>query len=303
MTTRFAAPDLDALPRPEAIETLNFETLIVGYKERLLQRFGEAGIEYDVQTLETDPAIIIGEAVQYGRMNDRARVNDAVRAVLLTESWGTNLDALGARVETARLAGEADDRYRFRILLAYEALATTGTYGGYAYFAMGASTAVRDVAVYGPESGLCEPGEALIVITARDPETGQPVMASPSLVETVYLETARRDRRPLTDKVIVRAAELLPYRITANMVVRSQIDPSLARETAERRIIAYTQARALIGEAVSRDAIVAAIATDDGGRVVIDSLTISEPSGDIAPGADAVPVCTSVAITVSVRPS
>lgn len=301
MTNRFAAPDLNSLPSPSAIEALDYEALLGAYRARLLQRFEAAGIAYDVQTLETDPAIVIGEAVQYDRLNDRARINDAVRAVLVPTSWGTNLDALGARVGTARLEGEADDRFRFRILLAYEALATTGTYGGYAYFALGASTAVRDVVVRGPESGLCQPGEVLILVIAADPANGQPVPASPGLLEQVLSEVDRRDRRPLTDHVLVRSAKLRDYRITAQLTVRSQIDPALARATAERRIIAFTQASALIGERVSRDALVAALGADDAGRVTIDSLRLTEPAGDIAVAADEVAWCTSVLVTAAAR--
>ena len=37
-------------------------------------------ITYDVSRLETDPAIIIGEAISYLRLLDRARVNDAAKA-------------------------------------------------------------------------------------------------------------------------------------------------------------------------------------------------------------------------------
>jgi len=300
VTNRFVPPDLNALPAPSAIEPLDYETLLGAYSIRLKQRFDEAGIDYDVNTLETDPAMIIGEAVEYERLADRARINDAVRAVLVPTSWGTNLDALGARYNTSRLVGEADDRFRYRILLAYEALATTGTYGGYAYFAMGASTAVRDVVVYGPESGLCEPGEALLIIVSANGE-GQPEPASAGLIELVMGEVARRDRRPLTDHVIVRSADLKPYTVDAKLTVRSEIDPALARATAEQRIIAFTQAASLIGERVSRAALIAALAADNQGRVVVESLDLVSPDADIVTAKDEVPWCTSVVVTATVR--
>lgn len=295
--TRFAPADLNTLPKPSAIEELSFEALRDGYVSRLLARFMAANVPFDVGTLETDPAMIIGEAVQADRMLDRARINHAVRAVLVLTSWGSNLDALGARVETARLPGEGDDRYRYRIVMAYEALATTGTYGGYQYFAMGASTDVHSCAVYGPESGMCQPGQALIVVAARNAVTGQPEPASTGLLDRVYAECARRDRRPLTDQVIVRSAKLKPYNVAAQLTVRSHIDPSLAQKTAERRVIAYTQSVSIIGERVSIAGIGAALAADDEGRVMVDTMSLIEPLADIVPAGDEVPWCTSVNVT------
>ena len=298
---RFTAADLNALPRPEAIEALDYEAMLDDYRARLIERLTIAGEDYDVGRLETDPGIIIGEAVQYQRLIDRARVNDAVRAVLVLASWGSNLDALGARVETARLPDESDDRYRYRIVMAYEALATTGTYGGYQYFALGASTDVHTCTVYGPESGMCEPGQALIVVAARNTATGQPEPASTGLTDLVHAECARRDRRPLTDQVIVRSARLRPYNVVAQMVVRSHIDPAIARQTAERRIVAYTQSVSIIGERVSREGIVAALAADGEGRVMVDAMTLVEPTADIVPAGDEVPWCTSVNVTARAR--
>lgn len=299
MPTRFSAINVAALPAPDAIEDLSYEDILAAYRLRLIGRLNDAGVPYDVQALETDPAMIIGQAVQYERLLDRARVNDAVRAVLVPTSWGSNLDALGAGVGTARLPGESDDRFRIRIMLAWEALATTGPAGAYKYFAMSASTDVHDVEVYGPETALCEPGEVLLVVAAANPETGNPEPASPALISAVQESAGRRDRIPLTDRLIVQSATLRPYRVTARMRVRAQFDPTLARTIAERRVIDLTRAAARIGAPVTLDVLRIAIGAADDGRVVIDNIDISEPTENVISGPLELPWCSSIEISVS----
>ncbi len=301
MTTRFSAVDLAVLPKPQAIEVLSHDEYVASYRNRLVAKFAEFGISYDVGDLETDPAMVIGQAVQFERVTDRQRVNDAVAAVLLPTAQGTDLDNLAARYLTTRLAGENDERLRYRTMLAYEALATTGTYGGYTYFALGASTQVRDVVTYGPETGLCEPGEVLLVVLGTNPQNGGPASADPGLLDLVASEAGRRDRRPLTDRLIVRSAALRPYRVTAHLTVRSQIDPAVVRSVAESRLIAHVNQSALIGEAVSSDSIIAALGANNEGQVVVTDISLREPTGDVNASRLEVPWCTSVVVTASSR--
>lgn len=94
--------DLTRVPAPSAIEALDYETLLAAYKTRFQAFWADARAiddtlpDYDVSMLETDPAIIIGEAWSYIRLLDRQRVNDGIKALLGPLSTGTNLDNLVA---------------------------------------------------------------------------------------------------------------------------------------------------------------------------------------------------------------
>ncbi|MCK9911337.1 hypothetical protein MXD81_19455, partial [Microbacteriaceae bacterium K1510] len=71
-------------------------------------RFNELGLAYNVAMLESDPAVKIAEAAAYRETLIRARVNDAVRAVLLAYAHGTDLDHKGVDFEVARMVMGAD---------------------------------------------------------------------------------------------------------------------------------------------------------------------------------------------------
>lgn len=142
------AIDLATFPPPEAIETLDFEAILVEIMADAQSRFDAAGIAYDVGGLETDPVKIVAEAAAYREMLLRARVNDAVRANLLAFARGADLDHLAAFYDAVRLPDESDDRFRLRALLAVQGRSTGGTEPRYRAVALGASLRVADAAVY-----------------------------------------------------------------------------------------------------------------------------------------------------------
>ena len=82
----------DFLPLPEAIEALSYEALVTGWKTK----FKGLWPDYDVDSLETDPGVIIAEAYAYLRLDDRARVNDVYRRLRLPLAKGADLDGLAA---------------------------------------------------------------------------------------------------------------------------------------------------------------------------------------------------------------
>ena len=89
----------DFLPLPEAIEALSYEALVTGWKTK----FKGLWPDYDVDSLETDPGVIIAEAYAYLRLDDRARVNDVYRRLRLPLATGSDLDGLAADRGVKRL--------------------------------------------------------------------------------------------------------------------------------------------------------------------------------------------------------
>lgn len=128
--------NLSRLPLPDVIGTLDYEALYALFLSRFLAAWDEARAidpslpAYDVGSLETDLVASLGEAISYLRLLDRARVNDAVKAVLAPLATGADLDTVAARLGVERLivqaatstapaVMESDGRLLARYLLAF----------------------------------------------------------------------------------------------------------------------------------------------------------------------------------------
>lgn len=157
--------DLTRVPAPAAIEALDYEALLTGFKDRFQAFWEEARLiddtlpAYDVSILETDPAIIVGEAWSFLRLLDRQRVNDGIKALLGPLSTFTNLDNLVAgrniiRLEITPASGdtpavmESDFQLLRRYLLSFDAQAS-GSAGRYLFDAYAAWPAMLDARVIG----------------------------------------------------------------------------------------------------------------------------------------------------------
>lgn len=104
--------DLASLPAPEVLEPLEFEAV---YAEELADFRAYMGDQWNA-ALESDPVVKLLEQAAYRRMQNRARVNSAAKALLLAYAEGSDLDQFGGeRQATApgdtggrRVGGSAD---------------------------------------------------------------------------------------------------------------------------------------------------------------------------------------------------
>ncbi|WP_296639314.1 baseplate J/gp47 family protein [Roseinatronobacter sp.] len=156
MSTRFAQIDLSRLPAPEVIEPLDYEAMLAEMKAFVAERDPDLSA---VLELESEPAVKVLQAAAYFRLLDRARVNDAARAVLLAHATGADLDNLAALLGVSRLVVapgdliaapptapvmESDMRFRARVQLSLQAFSSSGSAGAYRYWAITASADVLD---------------------------------------------------------------------------------------------------------------------------------------------------------------
>lgn len=193
---RFAAPELLNLGKPPDLASREFEALFQQSLTDLLGRLDAAEIPYDVQGLETDPAVILTQAAAYRDMLRRREIDDAVAQTFLGSATGAMLDARAADYGVLRrslphtlpsnqpapnnrpasvppawawdadaaLWREDDRSLRQRARLAWEALSVAGPPGAYVFHALDAHPGVVHAAVYGPESEIVSPGEVLVVV-------------------------------------------------------------------------------------------------------------------------------------------
>lgn len=250
--------DLSELPAPDVLEPLDFEE---AYAERLSVFRGFMGDNWSAP-LESDPVVKLLEVSAYVGIGDRARVNDAAKALLLAHAIGSDLDQLGANVNTPRLVIQAEDlravppvekitegndAYRERIQLAYEGLTTAGPRNSYKLHARNASALVADASAESPSP-------ACITVTVLGLEGDGAV--GPELLAVVARALNDENVRPLGDRVTVQSAQVLPYRIDAVLHMKGPgPESAVARAEAERRLAAWINPRKRLGVEVARSAV------------------------------------------------
>lgn len=288
--SRFDVIDLSRVPVPDAIKSLDYESILSERIADLLRRFDESGIPYDVEGLETDPAIILQQEDAYRELLQLGAINDAVRAVLLASSWGTNLDGIGAMFGVARMVVdpgdpnaappvtptmEDDERYRRRIQLAPEAFATTGSRGAYEFHVLSAHPGVLDVSVLNHASGLVEPGGVAVVVLPTSDDVKEDVISA------VRDRLMRDDVRPLTDALEIRVPAPESASIVATLRMKRGPDPVVVKTRAEDAIAEYLGRQRRIGAVVALSGIYRALQVEDVERVVL-----TEPTADLEPRVD-----------------
>lgn len=292
MSVRFAQIDLSRLPAPNVIEPLDFEALFAAMKAEV------AALDPDlaaVLELESEPAVKVLQAVAYARLLDRARVNDAARAVMLATATGADLDNIGALFGVARAeitpadldvsppvaaVMESDTRLRARIQLSLQAFSSGGPAGAYRFWAFTAHPAVLDVMVDSPE-----PGDVRVVVLP-DPEAG---ISDGSLLEAVTQVVTREDIRILCDNVYVVPPVFVPFSVEAQIEVFSGPDPAPVIEAAQAAVEEVVASAYRLGASVTRSALIAALHQPG-----VREVTLTTPSSSVYAAPNEVPECVSI---------
>jgi len=200
--------DLTALPPPNVVEVLSFETIV-----RDMRAIAAAVDPADFAELrESDPALKLIEVFAYRELLIRARVNDAAKGNLLATASGGTLDQMGAWVGITRKVldpgdpangipptYESDDDFRQRIADASRTWSIAGPRSAYEGLALEASDQVADTYASSPSPGVVQ-------VHVLGPGNAIPAQATLDEVEA-YLSA--ETRRPLTDSVTVLAGEIV----------------------------------------------------------------------------------------------
>lgn len=194
-----------ALGTPSFVEVISFEGILSTIKADLIARWPD----FNVQNLESDPAVKLLEVVAYREMQYRQRVNDAARSLLVAYGVGSDLDHIGSFYDAVRLVNESDDRFRARIILAIQGRSPGGTVARYKYIALSSSVKVRSVAVWREDT---DPTIRVSVLSTDD--GGVP---SNNLLNIV--EAAMNDDtvRMVSDTIVVESAVQQTVNIAADI--------------------------------------------------------------------------------------
>lgn len=321
--TRFVAPNLSELDPPDAIEALDFETILAARIADLGTRATSAGLTDvpEVLTLDSEPLTIAEQTNSYFELLMRARVNDAVRANLIATATGTDLDNLAATfygvsrllitpeddttVPPTPAVYEDDDTFRARALLSMEARSTAGPEGAYDYFALQADADVLDVATYSEDDGAVYASgaaviapEILVMVLSRVGSGS----ASVDLLNAVRAALSAEEVRPIGDMVTVEAASVSEYSVIGVVTYDSGADPAVVVAQATANMQAYVTSRHAIGRVVQRLGLGAALKVTNSEEVTLTVLNAdgNPVAGDVDPGSKGAAYCTSISITAAV---
>lgn len=286
--------NLAELPPPQVVESLDYETILGEMLKDLRSRLPEF-----TATVESDPAYKILEVAAYRELLIRQRVNDAARSVMVPYSKGPDLDNLAALFQVSRKvlnpgnpntvppippSYEKDEQFRQRLPLSLDGFSTAGPTGGYHFHALDASGKVKDACVSSPH-----PGEVLVTLLSIESEDGTP---SKEVISTVQQYLNDDDIRPLCDKVIVKAAEVISYKINAVLEFSSGPDRSLILERARAEIRGYVDRQHGIGRDVIRSGLYAALHQPG-----VHKVDLKEPLINLSINQEQVAFCTEIIVS------
>lgn len=291
------AVDLSALPPPEIIESLSYESILAALKDDLVARHPE--IE-EVIGLESEPAVKILEVAAYRELLLRARYNDEARALLLAFAVGADLDHIGvtyyqeprllvspgnpAAIPPVPPVYETHADYRYRLSLKPESWSVAGPRDAFEFHALSADGQVKSASVTSPVAGTTR-----VYILSR---TGNGVPDA-GLLNTVLLALNGERVRPLSELIEVQAGAVVDYALDVGLILFPGAVGEVAIAAATAALNAYAAAHHKLDADINLSAIYAAAHQAGVKRVVLRS-----PLADIVTTIGQAPFCTGVTVGI-----
>ncbi|GGF38226.1 bacteriophage protein [Youhaiella tibetensis] len=251
-------PELANLPPPSILEAISFDARYGELKAKLVQLFDAAGIDYDVEDLESDPAQILLQVAGFQDIHLRQRINEAIRSWFLAYAENGDLDVLAQWYDVARLGGEADDALRRRIVINIQGRSTGGTEARYRAVALGADVRVADVAVY------TEGRDPTIHVAVFSSDNSG--MADAALLANVDAALQAPAVRMVNDTIVVASAAQSEISVTARAWLLPQA-PESTIALMESNLRRAWKAAMLLGRDPARSWITAQLQVDGVQRV------------------------------------
>ena len=291
--------DFERLAKPQMIEDLDFETLLLERKTALIELWDAEEDQDKIRAIldrESEPLTKFLQENVYRELILRHRINTAAQSTLLAFANGSDLDAVVANFAIERLVVvpatgrspavmESDANLRERAQMAFEALNTAGSENSYRYHALSADGRVADVSVVSPS-----PAQVTVAILQKDSDRNE---ASDELVAVVANALNAEDIRPIADRVTVMAAGIIEYSIEAELYIGKDPQVATLLDNAHSSIRDYTSEQKRIGRSVHRSAIYAALHIKG-----VDNVIIKKPTADINLTATQAGYCTEIKLTV-----
>jgi phage-related baseplate assembly protein len=294
--------DLSRIAPPDAVQPVSMESIVTEMKADLVARAAADGVDLSDALRESDPSMKLIEAHAVREGHWAARVNAAVRAVLIASAEGADLDNLVAGIDMERQVVdpgdpdasppvpptyESDDRLRRRYILFWNQISNGAPEGFYPSLAMEASADVFDAASTSPA-----PCEITVHVLPRPAADAAATLAA--------VEAAMSDRKvPQGDRVGVVPATVKDYRVVADLAVAAGPETTVVGRRARAAVAAYTAwseavGRTPLGRSISLPMLHAALGTEG-----VTDIALTEPAGPIVCADSEAARCTEIIVTVN----
>ena len=280
------AYNLSNLPDPYAIEELDYKVIL----DAILADFKLRNPSY-TNTVLGDPVYTMAHVATVREQHLRERVNEAVRACMVSHAKGTDLDNLAANFNVFRLIVQAadlsadppkpqiletDTEVREKILLAWEQLApgSPGWYKNHVLHADIRSDQSRDESdifdAYAKEGPI--PGTVQLWVQSRSND-GVP---SDALIQTIETYMSDSSRRMLNDTLSVHKVVPVTYNITADLAIASGPLANDIITLVQKQVNDFCEATNRIGRSIPLSSIYAVL-----NQSYVESVNLIAPSANV----------------------
>ena len=281
-----AVIDLSQLPAPQIVDVPDFETLLAERKAEFVALHPKDEQEAVIRTLEleSEPVTKLLQENAYRELLLRQRINEAAQAVMVAYAMGGDLDQLAANYNVKRLTVtpadndavppvaavmESDEALRLRVPAAFEGLSVAGPTAAYEFHARSADGRVADASATSPA-----PAEVVLTVLSREGDG----TAEKDLLDVVEKALNSENVRPVADRLTVRGAEIIPYRVEATIFLYPGPEAEPVMAAAKASLQKYIASQTRLGRDIRRSAIFAALHVEGVQRVELASPLV-EPFG------------------------
>ncbi len=274
-----AVIDLSRLPPPQIVDVPDFETLLAERKAAFVALYpvDEQDAVRRTLALESEPVTKLLQESTYREILLRQRINEAAQAVMVAYSMGNDLEQLAANCNVKRLTVvpadndavppvaavmEDDEALRQRIPAAFEGLSVAGPTGAYEFHARSADGRVADASATSPA-----PAEVVLTVLSREGDG----TAVKDLLDVVEKALNSESVRPVADRLRVRSAEIIPYRVEATIFLYPGPEAEPVMVAAKASLQRYIASQMRLGRDIRRSAIYAALHVEGVQRVELTS--------------------------------
>ncbi len=248
--------------------------------------------------LESEPATKLLQENAYRELLLRQRINEAAQAVMVAYAMGGDLDQLAANYNVTRLTVtpadndavppvaavmESDEALRLRVPAAFEGLSVAGPTAAYEFHARSADGRVADASATSPA-----PAEVVLTVLSREGDG----TAEKDLLDVVEKALNSENVRPVADRLTVRSAEIIPYRVEATIFLYPGPEAEPVMAAAKASLQKYIASQTRLGRDIRRSAIFAALHVEGVQRVELAS-----PLADVVLNKTQAASCTQWSVT------
>ena len=278
-----AVIDLSQLPAPQIVDVPDFETLLAERKAEFVALHPKDEQEAVIRTLEleSEPATKLLQENAYRELLLRQRINEAAQAVMVAYAMGGDLDQLAANYNVTRLTVTPADNDAVppvaAVMESDEALRLRE------FHARSADGRVADASATSPA-----PAEVVLTILSREGDG----TAEKDLLDVVEKALNSENVRPVADRLTVRSAEIIPYRVEATIFLYPGPEAEPVMAAAKASLQKYIASQTRLGRDIRRSAIFAALHVEGVQRVELAS-----PQADVVLNKTQAASCTQWSVT------